>query len=158
MKLKIFEEPDESFFAVKNDPDKDEYNLEEGDHFILGYEIVDDQELKQWAWIKGRFIENHGLETAPAAPDYKKLGETFLKFEALTYLPAWTYPSGRAFLAFESIKSDIPTEIELSIIAGLNPENNWHGVIINGHDSLVKLQSFLEEHDMKINFEVTSRE
>ena len=157
MKLKIFEEPDESFFAVKIDPDKDEYNLEEGDNFMLGYEIIDDQELKQWAWTKGKFVENHGQKIAVSASDYKSLGEVFRKFETLTYMPTWTYPSGRAFLAFESIKSDIPMEIDLSIIAGLNPDNNWHGVIINGFDSLVKLQSFLEENDMKVNFEITNR-
>ena len=157
MELKFFADPDETFVAIMNDPQKDEYNLEEGDHFILGYEIVDDQEHKQWTWSQGNIVKKDGLEITPVAIDYNKLGETFLKFETLTYLPAWTYPSGRAFLAFESIKSDIPTEIDLSIIAGLNPENNWHGVIINGYDSLVKLQLFLEEHDMKVNFEITNR-
>jgi hypothetical protein len=156
MELKIFNEPDESFFAIKNDPDKDEYNLEEGDHFILGYEIADDQERKQWVWSHGRLVKNDGLET-PIAIDFNKMSEAFIKFEKLTYLPAWTYPSGRAFLAFESIKSDIPSDIKLSIIAGINPENNWHGVIISGYNSLVQLQSFLEIHDMKVNFEVVSR-
>jgi len=157
MKLKTFDEPDESFFAIKNDPDKDEYNLEEGDHFILGYEIADDQELKQWTWSQGTIVKHDGIDIIPAAIDYNKLGEIFLKFEKLTYLPVWTYPSGRAFLAFESIKSDIPSDIDLSIIAGINPENNWHGVIINGLGSLVKLQSFLEANDMKVNFEVNSQ-
>ena len=157
MKLKTFDEPDENFFAIKNDPDKDEYNLEEGDHFILGYEIADDQELKQWTWCQGKIVKHDGIETIPVGTDYNKLGEIFLKFEKLTYLPTWTYPSGRAFLAFESIKSDIPSDIDLSIIAGINPGNNWHGVIINGLDSLVKLQSFLEANDMKVNFEVSSK-
>ena len=156
MKLKIFSEPDESFFAIKNDPDKNEYNLEDGDHFILGYDIVDDLELRQWTWSQGKLVKQDGKELIPADIDYEKLGETFQKFENLS-LPAWTYPSGRAFLAFESIKSDLPTDISISIIAGINPENNWHGVIINGTESLVKLQSFLEANDMKVNFEVTSR-
>ncbi len=157
MKLKIFSEPDESFFAIKNDPDKNEFNLEEGDHFILGYEIVDELELRQWTWSQGKLVKNDGQELIPVDIDYEKLAEIFLKFEKFTYLPAWTYPSGRAFLAFESIKSDLPTDIRISIIAGISPGNNWHGVIINGTESLVKLQSFLEANDMKVNFEVTSR-
>lgn len=158
MKLKIFNDPDESFYAIKLDPAKDEYNLEEGDQFIYGYEIVDKADFIHWIWSKGVLINTEAQPEEGAPVDYTMLGETFAKFEKLTYMPAWTYPSGRAFLAFESIKSDIPKQIDISIIAGLNESNNWHGVIIKGYDSLVNLQSFLEGHEMKVNFDVTENQ
>jgi hypothetical protein len=158
MKLKFFNDPDESFYAKKLDPAKEEYNLEEGDQFIFGYEIVDKNEFNHWIWSQGNLINTNEPPDKVASIDYKKLSKAFAKFEKLTYMPAWTYPSGRAFLAFESVKSEIPKDIDISIIAGLNESNNWNGVIIKGYDSLVNLQSFLEENDMKVNFEVTENQ
>jgi len=157
MELKIFDDPDESFNAYKLDPVKEEYNLEEGDQFLWGYEIMDKEELEEWSWSKGHFVKREEQQDETIAIDYKRLSEDFADFGKLAYLPVWTYPSGRAFLAFESIKSEIPLDINMIIIAGLHPGNNWHGAIVKGYDSLVRLQLFLEENEMKVNFEVKVR-
>ncbi len=158
MELKIFNEPDESFYAIKLDPSKEEYNLEEGDQVIFGYEITDEAEKKHWAWANTNPANQEAEQEIAIAENFDSLNKTFRNFENLTYLPAWTYPSGRAFLAFNSIRSELPPDVDLSIIAGLHSENNWHGVIVKGFDSLVKLQYFLEENDMKVNFEVTQKD
>ncbi len=158
MELKIFKEPDESFYAIKLDPSKEEYNLEEGDQIIFGYEITDETEKSHWAWANSHPAKGEEQQNIAVAENFDSFSKIFRNFENLTYLPAWTYPSGRAFLAFNSIRSELPPNVDLSIIAGLHPANNWHGVIVKGFDSLVKLQSFLEENDMKVNFDVTQRD
>ncbi len=154
MKLKFFSDPDESFYAIKLDPVKEEYYLEEGTQLQLNNKISEKEEFNQWSWAQGHLLPTGGKPQTEIAIVYHRLSEIFSNVETLNFLPVIAYPSGRAFLAFESIKSEIPTEINLIIIAGLNPENNWHGVVIKDYVSLVRLQSFLEENDMKVNFEM----
>jgi hypothetical protein len=158
--LKKFENEDVVFYAIKNCTDENEFFIEQGEDFIYDEpEQISDEELEEWAEENEYLDDNSGFVLEDGTIDYKALGE-FKREEDISlyeeYPPSYATPSGRAFLWFDNLEIEIPKEIKIEIIDGPSPGNDWQGVIVNGYESLLGLQTFLFENNIKINFKLKS--
>jgi hypothetical protein len=158
--LKKFENEDVAFYAIKNSTDENEFFIEQGEDFIYDEpEQISDEELKEWAEENEYLDDNSGFFLEDGSIDYKALGE-FKREEDISsyeeYPTSYATPSGRAFLWFNNLEIEIPKEIDIEIIDGPSPGNDWQGVIVNGYESLLGLQTFLFENNIKVNFTLMS--
>jgi len=64
----------------------------------------------------------------------------------------WSSPEGRAYQFFEENCIDCPDDIEFDLIDSYFPGDNSYGVVVNGMESLIKLQDFLLAKGLKVNF------
>jgi hypothetical protein len=146
--LKRFSEADYTFRVI-SEKKSERYDLEIGDEvYYPEPEELSDEELKTWA-IESDYSEEE-------ASDIELLRKSKMEQENAHFEnnpPSYATPNGRAFLAFEQMGLDFPDDIEISVINGPSPGSDWQGVIVEGKNSLVRLQEFLEEQDIKINYE-----
>lgn len=146
--LKRFAEADYTFKVISENH-SDRFDLEIGDEvYYPEPEEFSDEELKTWA------IETGYSEEEASDIEFMrecKMEEENAHFEDCP--PSYATPNGRAFLAFEEMGLDFPDNIEISVIDGPSPGSDWQGVIVEGKQSLVRLQEFLEEQGFKINYE-----
>jgi hypothetical protein len=146
--LKRFAEADYTFRVI-SEKKSERYDLEIGDEvYYPEPEELSDEELKTWALESGYSEEE--------ASDLEFMRECKMEEENAHFEdcpPSYATPNGRAFLAFEEMGFDFPEDIEISVIDGPSPGSDWQGVIVEGKHSLVRLQEFLEEQDIKINYE-----
>ena len=155
-----FENEDIVFYAIKNSTDENEFFIEQGEDFIYDeQEQISDDELEEWA-VENEYLDgNYGFVLEDGTIDYKALGEFKRKKDIAIYEeypPSYATPSGRAFLWFDELEIKIPKKIDIEIIDGPSPGNDWQGVIVNGYDSLIGLQTFLFDNGIKVNFIVKS--
>ncbi len=111
-------------------------------------EDLSDEELRTWA-IESGYSEEEASDIELMRES--KIEEEMAHFE--NYTPSYATPNGRAFLVFEELGLEFPKEIKISVIDGPSPGCDWQGVIVEGKQSLIRLQEFLEEQDIKINYE-----
>lgn len=157
--LNSYKEADNTFYVRKNGSD-DSFTLEVDIDFEP-YERYEgewnDEEMKEWAEDQVYLLEEFGYIKEDGSIDYEGLRETRWDEEEAIYNqspPSYATPSGRAFLWFEDLEIAFPEDIELRIIDGYCPGNDWQGVVVEGYDSLVRLQEFLCQHGQKVNFDM----
>ena len=146
--LLIFEDPDQNINAFdycKNE----EYNLEIGDDIIYESDDMTDEEIIEWAEDNCYLEAEEGYIEEDGNP-YVELLRRLKRSNEDDYPPTYATPSGRAFIFFEKI--DFPEEIDINIIDGYHPGNDWQGVIVKGLQNLIDLQKHLYENGSKVNF------
>ncbi len=157
--LNSYKEADNTFYVRKNGSD---------DSFILEVDIDfepyeryegewDDEDMKEWAKDNEYLSEDAGYLKDDGSIDYESLRETRWDEEEAIYNqspPSYATPSGRAFLWFEDLEFSIPEDIELNLIDGYSPGNDWQAVMVKGVDSLIRLQDFLVDNGLKVNFDM----
>lgn len=155
--LQDYQDPDISFYAVKFYKSEDEFNLQLGEEYIEESESMDDNEIIQWAkgagylndedWAKEEgYINEDGSIEIESLRDRKRNWEQ-------DYPSTSASPAGRAFLWFIHKRFSFPEDLNLKFVEGLHPGSDWQGVVVNGYDSLIELQSFLLNTGIKVNFE-----
>ncbi len=153
-KLIVFNDPDDSFYATKRYSHSDEYCLTSGTDYHSELEFMDDSDLKTWALDRCENDEKEFRESYvkdDGSIDYERIKSNFKQLER-DYPPAWTSPEGRAFEWFENSDLDFPDHIKMDLIEGFAPGQDGYAVVVYDYESLVNLQSFLNQHLIKINF------
>ena len=152
IELETFDSPNEVFYTYRYEYDPEKYYLEIGTEFIYTTDSMSDEEIQYWA-EKNEYLDDpeNGYLLEDGKLDFNGLRERRKEHED-EYPDTDSYPSGRAFLYFENLDFELPKNIDISIVEGPHPGNDWHGVIVNGDESLKKLQMFLRTQDIKANF------
>jgi hypothetical protein len=132
--------------------DDEQLSIEEGTDCFVDVEESSDEEVIEWAEENG-YLEDPDYLLPDGSPDIERLKES--KFDADVqifneYPPAYATPSGRAYSWFEKLAIKFPKGIEL--IDGPYPGNDWQGVVVLNHETLILLQKFLEDNGSKVNF------
>ncbi len=146
--LLIFDDPEQNINAVDYSNDE-EYNLEIGDDINYESDDMTDEEIIEWAEDNSYLGAEEGYIDEDGNPYVESLRRLKRSNED-DYLPTYVTPSGRAFLFFE--KFDFPEEIDINIIDGYHPGNDWQGVIVKGLQNLIDLQKHLYENGSRVNF------
>ncbi len=148
MELKIYENPDHTFYAIKDDSDNS-FNINDSGGFIRESDDMDNDDLLLWAEITGiidddeYYLENEEL-------DYEELRQAKRNREEVD---TESYPGGRAFLICFG-DYIIPGEIAVDMIEGWQPGDNGIYFIAHNYQALVKLQQHMEKSGKKINFKI----
>jgi len=149
MELKSYENPDMTFFAVKDDWDNS-YQIKDMGPRIRESDNFNTDDLEFWAGMKG-LIEDDYYYLEDGSLDFDKLRDA-KQYEEEENPSDHELPSGRAFLYFEDI--GIPEEINIEFVEGFHPGDNSIAVIAPGFQALVELQKYLEKIGKKINFQI----
>ncbi|MBP7507448.1 MAG: hypothetical protein KA807_06495 [Prolixibacteraceae bacterium] len=153
VKLKLFEKADYEFIAEVLD---EEISLKLGTDFFSEADMMTDEELVEWATDYGLFEDDDdngdsSYRNEDGSPNIESIREYKTEHEADSPM-IWSSPEGRAFQFFEENCLDCPDYIEIDLIDSYFPGDNSYGVVVNGMESLKKLQDFLLEKGMKVNF------
>lgn len=151
-----FDDSDATFNLIVHDLSEDEFTLEEGEYVLFDEpEELNDTEIIEWA-NKNELLgarSDYFLEDGRINFDSLRKLHKNDYLERLSQYPAtFTSPSSRAFMFFEDLGFDFPHDIDISVIDGDSPSHDWQGVVVNGISSVVKLQLFLLENNIKVNF------
>ncbi|MBM3455234.1 MAG: hypothetical protein FJX80_08810 [Bacteroidetes bacterium] len=151
-----FDNPDATFNLTVEGLSEEEFTLEDGKDFIYAEpEELNDNELIEWA-NENELLEvgsEYLLEDGSIDLDsLRELNKDDQLIRLREYPDTFSSPSGRAFIFFEDLGFDFPDDIDISVIDGYSPSNDWQGVVVNGISSVVKLQLFLLENSIKVNF------
>lgn len=153
VKLKLFEKADYEFIAEVLD---EEISLKLGTEFFSEADMMTDKELVEWATDYGLFEDDDengdsSFRNEDGSPDIEFIREYKAEKEADSPM-IWSSPEGRAFQFFEENCLDCPDDIEIDLIDSYSPGDNSYGVVVNGMESLIKLQDYLLEKGLKVNF------
>ena len=149
MKLKIHNNPDQTFYAVKDNGDNS-YQIEDTGPRIRESEDFNNDDLEFWAEEK-ELLDDDDYYLEDGSLNFDSL-RAAKQYEEDEHPSDHDLPSGRAFLYFEGIA--IPEEINIEFIEGFHPGDNSVAVIAPNYQALVELQQYLEKIGEKINFQV----
>lgn len=153
VKLKLFEKADYEFIAEVLD---EEISLKLGTDFFSEADMMTDEELVEWATDYGLFEDDDDngdsfYRNEDGSPNIESIREYKAEQEADSPM-IWSSPEGRAYQFFEENCIDCPDDIEMDLIDSYFPGDNSYGVVVNGMESLIKLQDFLLAKGLKVNF------
>jgi hypothetical protein len=143
--FKIFNDPAETFYIVEEDPGF--ISLELGDHILRPSEGYSDGELEQWA--EDNYEEEELFKDEEGNFDYEWIRNTYDE-EHQGGSNNYATPNGRAFEYIEEL--DFPADINIWIVDGDGPGNDWIGVECESMEDIVKLQLYLEKQGSRVNF------
>ena len=152
IEFETFDNPNEVFFTYQYEYDPEKYYLEIGTEFIYATDSMTDKEILYWA-NKNEYLDDpeNGYLLEDGTPDFNSLKERRKEYED-EYPDTDSYPSGRAFLYFENLDFELPKNIDIRLVEGPHPGNDWHGVVVTGEESLKQLQMYLKTQDIEVNF------
>jgi len=155
-KLTSYQSPNESFYAKQDEFNDNEYLIEDGEELIYD-EIneIDDDELLEWAAGDELLSEEEGHLLDDGKVNYDSLREAWISYkkrEQEENPSSYFYPSGRAFIWFDGQNFNFPKDIKIEYLDGLHPGDDSQHVYVYSYESLVKLQTFLYEKGLKVNF------
>jgi len=152
IELETFDSPDEVFYTFRYEYDPEKFYLEIGTEFIYTTDSLPDEEIEYWA-KKNEYLDDpeDGYILEDGTPDFNSLRERRKEYED-EYPDTDSYPSGRAFLYFENLDFELPKNIDVRLVEGPHPGNDWHGVVVNGEETLRQLQNYLKTQEIEVNF------
>ena len=149
-KLIAFDNPDQEFIVLESPSSTSEYDLLDGDEVLYEADIMSDDQIMEWAEEGGYLDEKYGYIKDNGDIDIDSLRD-LIREEEETNCSRTATPSGRALFWFQNLGFVI-------LIDGYAPGNDWQGVIAKNRDALVKVQKFLFENGIKVNFILKNEE
>lgn len=146
MELKIYENPDHTLYAIKNDDAN--YFIETDGGFIRESDNMNNNDLLSWAEFED--ISSDEYCDGNRDVNYEELRKIKEARDDVDYL---SYPGGRAYMVCFDYDL-IPDEIPVDFVEGMHPGDNAVYFIARNYEALVKLQDYIEEIGKKINFEI----
>jgi len=153
--LTVYDTPDLIFHAKYN-PHMNEYSVEVDEKHLKRLldeaEELTDEQIRAWAERMGCLKEER-YRNDDGSIDYFGLRLAKKQLDINQFSPFKT-ASGWAYQYIDGLEGIIPADIRIYVARECFPGDEWHGVIAQDIDALVKFQAFMNEQGTRINFHI----